>query len=360
MVGGKSYQESQFNRAIQARRQPGSVFKPVVYLAAFREEERSGDGRYRPTRRIEDSPFRWDYDGRQWMPVNYRGEYHGEVSLREALELSLNTATARLAQEVGLERVRDMAVRLGLADDLPLLPSIVLGSAEVTPLEVAEAYATIANLGFRTGTTAIRTVAGEEAPPPPPAGRQAEQVVSPRVAYLVTTLLEGVVDRGTGRNARRDGIRGPIAGKTGTTNDARDAWFVGFTPDLLAVVWVGFDQRDPLPVPASEAALPIWTDFMRAATGDSTPTPFLVPPGLEIAQIDPATGALATSRCPERIEETFLQGEAPQDACPLHPDPAGILAQPVDAPVTSFGIPAVEMRKPFSPPEALPLRQARP
>jgi penicillin-binding protein 1B len=320
MVGGRSYQTSQFNRVTQATRQPGSVFKPMVFLAAFEEEERNGGLRFVPTRRLEDTPFTWNYDGRTWSPENYKQEYHGAVSLRQALELSLNSATARVAQEVGLDPIRDVARRVGFADDLPAVPSIVLGSVEVTPLQVAQAFATIANLGFRTEAGSIRAVVDGEGNEIVRTGMRAAQAVSPRVAYLMTSLMEGVLDRGTGHSARAGGFRVPAAGKTGTTNEGRDAWFVGFTPDLLAVVWVGFDRGSTLGLSGAQAALPIWTEFMKAATAGHQPTPFLVPPGIETVTIDPLSGARATSRCPERVDESFLQGEAPQEFCPLHPE----------------------------------------
>jgi penicillin-binding protein 1B len=319
MVGGRSYAQSQFNRVTDAQRQPGSIFKPIVFLAAFEEEEQQGGGRFAPTRRIADTPFTWSYEGRTWSPENYKKEYHAEVTLREALELSLNSATARLAQEVGLDRIHDVAVRLGLPDDLPSVPALVLGGVEVTMYEMAEAFATIANLGFRTETSAVRAVLDGEGTAIERNTLGASQAVSPRVAYLVTSLMQGVLDRGTAHAARGGGIDFPAAGKTGTTNDGRDAWFVGFTPDLLVVVWVGFDRDDAVGLSGAQAALPIWIEFMKSATAGQPSTPFLVPPGIQTVAIDPASGALATARCPQRIDESFLEGEAPTQPCPLHP-----------------------------------------
>ncbi|MGH7821131.1 MAG: penicillin-binding transpeptidase domain-containing protein, partial [Candidatus Binatia bacterium] len=321
MVGGRAYKTSQFNRVMQAHRQPGSIFKPIVFLAAFEEEERRAAREYLPTRRLADEPFVWRYDGRAWEPKNYRGLYHGEVSLRDALELSLNSATARLASEIGVERVREMAIRLGFDERLAALPSLVLGSAEVTPFEVAQGFSAIANLGFRPEVASIRAVLDGEGQALVRNPMRAEQVVSPRVAYLVTDLMQGVVERGTARAIRSAGLGVPVAGKTGTTNEGRDAWFVGFTSDLLAVVWVGFDREAPLGLSGAEAALPIWIDFMKSATRGRPQAPFLVPPGIQKAVIDPATGQLATARCPHRLEESFLEGGAPIDFCALHADP---------------------------------------
>ncbi len=320
MVGGRSYATSQFNRVTHAERQPGSVFKPIVFAAAFEMEEQRGEGRFLPSRRVADSPFTWSYDGRTWSPENYQGEYHGEVTLRQTLEMSLNSATARLAQEVGLDRIHDVAARLGFRDSLPMVPAMVLGSTEVTAYEVAGAFATIANLGFGAEMSAIRSVLDGEGTPIVRDTLGASQAVSPRVAYLVTSLMQGVVDRGTASAARSAGLTFPIAGKTGTTNDGRDAWFVGFTPDLLAVVWVGFDRKVALGLSGAQAALPIWIEFMKDAYAGKESTPFLVPPGIQSVWIDPASGGLATSRCPERFEESFLEGEAPTAPCPLHPE----------------------------------------
>lgn len=322
MVGGRSYQESQFNRVIQARRQPGSIFKPLVALAAFETEEKTSERRYLLTRRLEDAPFTWSYEGREWSPANYKNEYHGEVTLRQAVELSLNSATARLAEEVGIDRIRDVAVRLGFPGDLPAVPSLVLGSVEVSPLEVGRAFAAVANLGFRTELLSIRAVIDSERKALVRSTMRAEQALSPRVAYLVTSLMEGVMDRGTGRAARLAGFTAPAAGKTGTTNEGRDAWFVGFTPDLLAVVWVGFDRERPLGLSGGQAALPIWIDFMKAATADRPATSFLVPPGITAVRIDPWTGQRATPACPETLEEVFFEGEEPEELCTLHPSSA--------------------------------------
>ena len=345
MVGGRSYAQSQFNRVTDAQRQPGSIFKPIVFLAAFEEEEQQGSRRFLPTRRISDTPFTWQYDGRSWSPENYKKEYHTDVTLRQALELSLNSATARLAEEVGLDRIHDVAVRLGLPDSLPQVPAMVLGGVDVTLYEMAEAFATIANLGFRTESSAIRAVLDGDGNSIERNTLAAAQAVSPRVAYLVTSLMQGVLDRGTARPARASGIDFAAAGKTGTTNEGRDAWFVGFTPDLLVIVWVGFDRDDALGLSGAQAALPIWIDFMKSATAGQPRTAFLVPPGIQTAVIDPASGALATSRCPQRVEESFLDGEAPTEACPLHPEEAPRPTDLGSAP-PPLGLPGVENRTP--------------
>ncbi len=326
MMGGRDYSETQFNRVTQSRRQPGSIFKPFTYVAAL--DRPASAGGWNPTSHVEDAPFTWEYEGREWSPANYRGTYFGLVTVRQALELSLNGATARLAREVGLERVREVARRMGISSPLPLYPSMVLGSVEVSPLEVAQAYAVLANQGLRATPLAIRAVVD-------PSGRvverhpfEVERAISPQVAFLVTHLLEGVLDRGTAASARRLGFQRPAAGKTGTTNEYMDAWFAGFTPDLLAVVWVGFDEKRPVGLSGSQAALPIWVRFMSEATAARPPRPFLPPPGVHLVRIDPLSGELATPACAEVIEEAFLADDEPKTPCHLHAALAGAVSGP--------------------------------
>ena len=276
MVGGRNYSKSQFNRVFQARRQPGSVFKPFVYLAALMYGGQSGI-RYTPETVIDDSQFTWSYDGRDWQPSNYNNEYFGAVTLRRALENSLNSATGRVAQDVGIRRVREVAHRLGIQSPLPAVPSLALGAAEVTPLEIAVAFSTLANGGVRPRPLAVRNVADQNMHLLEKRDVRSQQVISPQLAYMMNELLKGVLDRGTAAAARRLGFTRPAAGKTGTTNDYKDAWFVGYTPDLLAVVWVGFDGPSKLGLSGAEAALPIWTDFMKNATANMPVTDFVAP-----------------------------------------------------------------------------------
>lgn len=277
MVGGRNYQKSQFNRVFQAKRQPGSIFKPFVYLAALMYGGQSGV-RYTPDTVINDSQFTWSYDGQEWQPSNYNNEYFGAVTFRRALESSLNSATGRVAQDVGIRRVRELAHRLGIQSPLPAVPSLSLGSAEVTPLEVAVAFSTLANNGVRTRPLAVKQVMDQNTKVLEKRDVRVEQVVAPQLANAMNQLLKGVLDYGTAASARRLGFTRPAAGKTGTTNDYKDAWFVGYTPDLLAVVWVGFDGQSKLNLSGSEAALPIWTEFMKAATANMAVTDFVGPP----------------------------------------------------------------------------------
>jgi penicillin-binding protein 1B len=319
MVGGRNYQKSQFNRVFQAKRQPGSIFKPFVYLAALMSGGDSTGEKFTPVTKLDDSPFTWSYEGQEWQPHNYNEEYLGTVTFRRALEKSLNSATARVARDVGIKRVREVAHRLGVQSSLPSVPSVALGAAEVTPLEVAIAFATLANNGVRTQPLAVKQVMDANGRVLEKRDIRVQKVISPQMAFMMNHLLKGVLDRGTASVARGWGFTRPAAGKTGTTNDYKDAWFVGYTPDLLAVVWVGFDNQSKLGLSGAQAALPIWTDFMKRATAGTPVTDFIPPPGIKLAEIDPLTGQLATANCPNVIREAFLEGEEPTGTCPLHP-----------------------------------------
>ena len=314
MVGGRSYGQSQFNRVVQARRQVGSLFKPVVYAAALIRGHADGS-LWLPTSRVDDTPFEWEFDARVWKPANYADEYFGLVTIREALERSLNAATARAAYEVGLPAIVTTAHDLGFDGTLPAVPAIVLGAGEATPLQVARVYAAFANGGLRPTALATRRVETAAGQVLERRGIQVERAIPPEVAFMVTHMLRGVIDRGTGRAGQLDV---PAAGKTGTTDGYRDAWFAGYTPDLVTVVWVGFDQGRVLKLPGSKAALPIWTHFMRIATAGRPGTPFRAPPGVVLATIDPESGELATEQCPTVIEEAFPVGATPTTPCQLH------------------------------------------
>lgn len=317
MMGGRGYASTQFNRCTQARRQPGSVFKPFTFVAAF-EQAASSNSPILPTTRIEDSPFTWHFEGKSWSPANYRKQYLGTVTARVTLEKSLNAATTRLAHEVGLRSILDVARSMGIESALPPYPSVVLGTGEVSPMEVASAYSVLANSGLRARPLSIREVFDRNGNRVERRPVEIEQVISSETAYLVTHLMEGVFDRGTAGRARRMGFTRPAAGKTGTTDDYRDAWFAGFTPNLLAVVWVGFDHRTDLRLAGSEAALPIWTEFMKKATSGLPANGFSPPPGVTVVRIDPLSGQLATPSCPRTLDEAFYRGQQPTNPCPLH------------------------------------------
>ncbi len=301
MVGGRDYRKSQFNRVVQAKRQPGSVFKPFVYLAALTHGSSHGHEPYRSTTFVEDAPFTWSFGRQSWAPENYKQRYYGRVTMREAMERSLNAATARIAQDVGIKKIREMAYRMGIESRLPLLPSLSLGAVEVTPLEMAGAFSALANNGVRTHLLSIKNVVDRNGNVLEKRNIRVKRVISPQVAHDMNNMLRGVVERGTARATRLQGFTRPAAGKTGTTNDARDAWFAGYTPDLLALVWVGFDRQSELGLAGSQAALPIWTDFMKKATSRLPVTDFVTPPGVSGFEAEPRAGGVP--RCPDGVPQ---------------------------------------------------------
>ncbi len=313
LVGGREYQISQFNRAVSARRQPGSAFKPFVYLAALTPRT-GGWPAFTAASFVDDEPFVLPARGRDpaWSPRNYENRYEGRVTVRRALEASLNSATVRVALETGLPTVVDTARRLGIESPLTAVPAMALGAFEVTPLELARAYATFAAGGMRPGApTPVREIRGADGAVVPVSVEPPERVASPAEAYLMTSLLEGVVNKGTGAGVRAAGVTGAVAGKTGTTNDGRDAWFVGYTPTLVTVVWVGFDSNESHGLSASDAAVPIWGDFMKQVLDAYPSPPFSVPSGVAFADVDLTNGRLANRYCPTVARETFITGTEP-------------------------------------------------
>jgi penicillin-binding protein 1B len=324
MVGGRDYRTSQLDRVTQSKRQPGSVFKPVTYLAALDETLTGGPDKFLPTTYIEDAPFTWEYPvNMSWTPKNYKDRFFGRVPLEFALAESLNSATARLANAVGLDRIRAMAAKLGFGN-LPAYPSIVLGGIEVSPMQVATAYSIIANDGLQVPPYAVTAVVDESGHVVEGHELKAEQVLSPDLAYLGQYMLEQVINHGTGAGARTMGFRRPAAGKTGTTNESNDAWFSGFTPNMLAVVWVGFDQKEVLKLTGAQAALPAWTEFMKGATAALPVIDFPVPSSIVTVKIDPTTGYKAGPFCPVTMEGVFPKGMEPTQICPYHTSPAAL------------------------------------
>lgn len=317
MVGGRFYNRSQFNRAVTSRRQPGSVFKPFVYLAAFERAQETGAVDLSPASIVDDSPSIWETDEGPWEPANYEDEYDGPVTWRRALAHSRNLATIKVAEQIGFQHVSALWRRLGIGTPPRAYPSIALGVFEATPLEIATAYTLFPNLGTVKPLRSVLQItrAGRDLdvalPTPHP-------IVRPTSAYLVTSMLRSVLNEGTGAGARGLGFTLDAAGKTGTTNDLRDAWFVGFTPELLTAVWVGFDDNQPLGLSGARAALPIWAHFMRRALAGRTSQGFEVPPGLSFVDVDAETGLLASTDCPKVISEAFVEGSEPTETCSLH------------------------------------------
>jgi penicillin-binding protein 1B len=316
LVGGRSYNQSQLNRAAAARRQPGSVFKPFVFLAAFEQAAKEGRTDITPASLTDDSPTTFTFNGETWEPKNY-DEYDGEISFRRALARSRNLGTIHVGEEVGFGNVAALWRRVGVGEPPRGYPSITLGVFEITPLEVAEAYTLFLNDGsVRPLRSVDHLVAGGKSLTA--TDKAMRPVARPTTAYLVTNMMRSVLSEGTGAAARGMGFVHDAAGKSGTTNDQRDAWFVGFTPELLTVVWVGFDDNQPLGLTGSAAALPIWTEFMKAALAGRPSVPFKVPSGISFAEVDPESGKLSTPDCPESFNESFASGTEPTETCPLH------------------------------------------
>ncbi|MBI4010717.1 MAG: PBP1A family penicillin-binding protein [Candidatus Rokubacteria bacterium] len=312
LVGGSDFARSEFNRAVHARRQPGSAFKPLVYLAAL-EAGRT------PADLVEDSPLSYTFGGRTWTPENYDGKFRGQITLQQALEESVNVPTIRLAEQVGVNRVIDAAKRLGIQSPLQPNLALALGASDVTLLELTAAYAALANQGVRMEPIVIRYITdgqGRLVEENIPEGRDA---VSPAVAYVLTQMLRGAVERGTAVSARVLGR--PLAGKTGTTNDFSNAWFVGYTPSVTAAVWVGHDRVRSLghDETGARAALPIWIALMREILKDKPVEDFSPPESVALARIDMTTGFLATPNCPKPVVMAFVAGTEPTRFCPVHP-----------------------------------------
>jgi penicillin-binding protein 1B len=318
LVGGRDYAASQFNRVTQARRQVGSVFKPIVYAAALESAFRPGEPVVTALTRVEDVPTAFTHRGRPWSPQNYNGRYLGWVGPRTALEQSLNVATVKFAERVGYETVLRYARRMGLQGKLEPLPSLALGAFEASPWDVAQVYAVLANHGLRASPFSVKEVMTADGRVLEKQHIGVEAALQPATAFLVTDFLEGVFERGTARSARRSGFHWTAAGKTGTTDEGRDAWFAGYTPELLVVVWVGYDDNHPLGLSGAQAALPIWVDFMKEALEGRPSQVFHPPTGLVQATVDPATGEVAHAGCPTRVTEVFVAGTEPRTFCALH------------------------------------------
>ncbi len=307
MVGGRDYGESQLNRATDARRQPGSVFKPFVYAAAL-------ESGMSPLRLFKDAPQEFTYDQKlKYRPSNYGGGFSmRDVTMRTGLIKSLNVVTVDVAIQTGLARVANTAQRFGLPRPNPY-PALALGTTEATPLQMAVAYAAFAN-----GGRSVQPKVIAELDQAPQGDQIDQQIIQPASAYVITDMLEGVIDHGTARAARGTIKNTAIAGKTGTS---RDGWFIGYTPNLVCAVWIGFDDNKQLGLTGAEAALPLWTDFMKNAV-DLRPElggrSFAQPDGVTIVEIDPETEELATGKCPQRELVAIASAQAPTSECFRH------------------------------------------
>ena len=311
LVGGRDPRYRGYNRALDAARPVGSLLKPAIYLTALSEP-----ARYTLLTQIDDGPFVWKSRGApDWQPANYDKKFHGMVPLRTALAQSYNAAAARLGTDLGIERVLDNVRRLGVERPLRPFASTLLGAVELSPFEVAQMYQTIASGGFRSPLRAIREVTTQEGRPLTRYPLAVEQVFAPEPIYLLSAAMQDVVREGTARGLEKFlSMELGVAGKTGTTDEQRDAWFAGFTGDRLGIVWLGYDDNRPARLSGAAAALPIWGDMMAALAPE--PLALARPERIELVWIDPQTGLRGGTSCPGSTEVPFVQGSAPSERAP--------------------------------------------
>jgi len=328
MVGGTEYGVTQYNRITRAFRQPGSIFKPFVYAAALETAldgftadlnpyDNETSSLISPLTTLVDEPTIFYSRDKDYTPQNYGGQYNGLVTLREAFQHSLNIPTVMLAQSIGYDRVVSLARRMGLNPQILGYPSIALGAFEVTPLEIAGAYTAFANGGQRVEPHAVRSVMSHDGHALKTYQPKRQNVLSPQVAYVMTHLMEEVMNQGTAAGVRSRGFALPAAGKTGTS---RDGWFAGYTKDLLVIAWVGFDDGRDLNLEGARSALPVWTEFMKKAyelypARDPAELQFVPPPGVEVARIDSGTLLRGDPSCGDSFFEAFIAGTAPTGSC---------------------------------------------
>jgi penicillin-binding protein 1A len=316
LIGGKDFEQSQFNRAVQAKRQPGSGFKPFIYTAAI-------DNGARPIDIMYDTPFTLiGEDGKEWSPENFDKIFRGPVTLREALAKSINVISARLIEKLTPQQTIFYASSMGIKSSLSPYPSLALGTSEVTLEEMVTAFSVFPNQGIKVEPKYILKITDRY-------GKvleenkisKKEEVLSPQTAYIMTTMLESVINKGTGWGARARGFYRPAGGKTGTTDECTDNWFTGFTPQITAGVWIGYDDKTVIGqnITGAHTALPVWADFMIKAHDTLEVEDFEVPPGIIFRTVCLESGLLATNRCPRIITDIFTEETVPQEYCDLHP-----------------------------------------
>jgi penicillin-binding protein 1B len=314
LLGGRDYGQSQLNHAI-ARRQPGSVFKPFVYAAAFDNVIQGLQPVVTPMTMLVDEPTTFQFDGKEYTPNNYGEEFYGNVTVRDALMHSLNIATIKVAEMIGYPRVVQVARQMGLGTNIQATPAVALGAYEMTPIDVAGGYTAFASGGVRAEPLFIRSVVAADGSIEESAQPQTRPVLDPRVAFLVTSLMEDVINHGTGYPVRALGFNAPAAGKTGTS---RDGWFAGYTSNLLCVVWVGFDDNRDLGITGGASAAPVWGEFMKRAVaqpGYRNTQDFEPPDGVVQESVDLQTGQLSNASCPQAAQEYFITGSEPTQYC---------------------------------------------
>ena len=317
LIGGRDYGQSQLNHAL-AHRQPGSVFKPFVYAAAFDNAVDGAQPVVTPTTTVDDEPTVFEFDGTEYTPNNYGERFMGKVTVRQALTNSLNVATVKVAEMIGYGRVVQIARQMGLGSNIRPTPAVALGAYELTPVEVAGAYTAFATVGTRADPYYIKSVVSAGGNSLEKYGPTTKLVLDPRVTYLVDSILKDVLNKGTGAQVRAKGFTLPAAGKTGTS---RDGWFAGFTSNLVCVIWIGFDDNRDFGFAGGATAAPIWADFMIHATnlpGYRDVRDFDKPEGVDSTIIDADTLELATPNCPVTREEVYVTGSEPTQFCELH------------------------------------------
>src|SRR5216684_6567650 len=316
LVGGRSYSKTQFNRAIQARRQPGSLFKPFVYATAM--DPARGQQAFTAATVLDDSPISVKSGNAVWTPQNYDLQYHGQVPVREALAHSYNIPAVRAAMNAGVPNVIKTAAAIGIESHLEPYPSVSFGAFEVTPLEIAYAYSAFANLGVKAEPISILAVSTREGKLLESREVKMKRVAPASVCYVMNDMLKDVFNYGTAAKARTLGFDRAFAGKTGTTSNYRDAWFVGYSPRILTLVWVGFDDAHSVHLAGGDACVPIWVSHMNRVDGMVPDVDWKRPDDIIERQIDPASGMLATAYCPQTKSEIFVAGTEPTAVCPLH------------------------------------------
>lgn len=316
LVGGRNYSKTQFNRAIQAKRQPGSLFKPFVYVAAM-DPAREHNALTAATV-LDDSPISVRTGNAVWQPQNYDLKFHGHVTVREALAHSYNIPAVRAAIDAGVPNVVKEASAIGIQSRLEPYPSIALGAFEVTPLEIAYAYSAFANLGVKAEPISILAVATRDGKLLESREVKMRRVAPANICYVMNDVLKDVLNYGSGGKVRQLGFERAFAGKTGTTSNYRDAWFIGYSPRILSLVWVGFDDGHSVRLAGGDACVPIWTAHMNRIVGTVPDVDWKRPDDVVERQVDPESGMLATPYCPTTRSEIFAAGTEPASVCPLH------------------------------------------